>query len=106
MSEPLNVQHTPGPWTAEGTTATGIRSIDIIAGDENEWSLVATVAEPLDAALIATAPELLRAAQAFLRATDNEYVRRSVVGRPEFDVLYRTAANLIDAIAKAEGREP
>lgn len=95
--------HTPGPWSAVPVRL-GLdkaEAYDIIYGDD-ELILVNDVASEADALLISAAPELLEAAKAIIEVVDQGAIRSASL---TFRIpLYERAAELIDAIAKAEGR--
>lgn len=87
----MNAQHTPGPWTTDGSAESGnldiISPLGRVAMMDCDHDLTA-----IDAQLIAAAPELLAALQDLLNATEETYDNRHE----------RQAA--IDAIGKAQGR--
>jgi hypothetical protein len=90
----MNTQHTPGPWEKEGATILqGITKKEIckMSGKNEEI-------QNANARLIAAAPELLSACQAFLELfqSGKNSERRNPYSRPEIKAA-------IAAITKAKG---
>lgn len=95
--------HTPGPWTVDGPF--GEQTWIVTHGDGG--TLIAEVYTAANAALVAVAPELIEAAQDYLRemdylaATDmhDNYTDRARARAREADALVR----LRTAVARVEG---
>lgn len=90
-------KHTPGPWEvwqlAEDSDPEGRR---IITADEGETEVCGIVPHEADAILIAAAPELLEACQAFVTAYEKPHQLEKT------DTALRLAKA---AIAKANGEQ-
>lgn len=104
-----NTSHTPGPWRIEGSS--------ILDSDESDVGVVANVIWPdakiggANASLIAAAPDLLAACREAMAIRNTSY---QVDANPKIDLLERRKLKdqlwaierrILNAIAKAEGRE-
>jgi hypothetical protein len=106
MSQAVTIGHSPGPWRASKDDS---RRVSIRAANGQAIALMSGTTSfarqrDANAALLAAAPELLAASKALIEVLDQQGVRKVAL---EMRVpLYERAADLIDAIAKAESKQP
>jgi hypothetical protein len=100
-------EHTPGPWRMETHDVreySGGSHVGYHVSAADVRAVASMIKLEADARLIAAAPELLAASKALIDVLDQQGIRSVAL---EMRVpLYERAADLIDAIAKAEGRQP
>ena len=86
-------KHTPGPWLAKRA-----KSGEMVQIASDGWSKVADVYHPVDARLIAAAPDLLEALKGAAEVIDACVRNTATVPIPGISRIMRAA------IAKAEGK--
>lgn len=92
--------HTPGPWSYGFDGCDGVFFLPEVHASANSPH-GASVDREEDARLIATAPDLLAACKALLKAGEEDGRYLAICQQDEWVAAVRLA---IDAIARAEGR--
>jgi len=95
-------KHTPGPWTSNSARDIKQKPVRTVRQSDGNM-IIATCSKVNDARLIAAAPELLECIK------DAEFIIRKLSINPNeigavLDSLKRSASDLKQAIAKAEGK--
>ncbi len=103
-------KHTPGPWKADKDNWVRDSEGKLLIGVPTEWRSKEEIFATRD--LIAAAPEMLAALKAMMGLLDSGYLVRNIDNDHEPDWAMkqiepvRRLKDAVDAIARAEGREP
>jgi hypothetical protein len=108
MTQTETQAHTPGPWESEKGPAPGFG--DAIFSAKDTWNTIAdNVRHKPDVYLIEAAPDLLEAAEGFMRYLQQELIPsvRSVEGgQALLDTGWQLVADGHILVAKARGGKP